>query len=97
MLRGLRVAEHDVRTFVVKCGNSQKSAHPPLWQACKVLRPWALFRETTVIMAMSSETASVNLRVTRLSTRATSVLKSYPLLYAVLYYNVGTGTGQTID
>ena len=27
---------------------SRKSAHPPLWQTCKVLRPWALFRETTV-------------------------------------------------
>ena len=38
------------RSFVVKCGNSRKSAHPPLWQTCKVLRPWALFRETTVLV-----------------------------------------------
>ena len=22
----------------------RKSTHPPLWQTCKVLRPWALFR-----------------------------------------------------
>ena len=28
---------------MVKCGNSRKSAHPPLWQTCKVLCPWALF------------------------------------------------------
>ena len=26
----------------------RKSAHPPLWQTCKVLHPWALFHETTV-------------------------------------------------
>ena len=35
-------------SFMVKCGNSQKGAHPPLCQTCKVLHPWALFRETTV-------------------------------------------------
>ena len=34
---------------MVKCGNSRKSAHSPLWQTCKVLHPWALFRETTVM------------------------------------------------
>ena len=33
----------DGRTFVVKC-----ETHPPLWQTCKVLCTWALFRETTV-------------------------------------------------
>ena len=38
-------------SFVVKCGNSRKSIHPPLWQTCKVLRPWALFRETTVLIS----------------------------------------------
>ena len=34
-------------SFVVKCGNTWKSAHP-LWQTCKVLCPWALIGETTV-------------------------------------------------
>ena len=29
-------------------GNTWKSAHPPLWQTCKMLRPWALIGETTV-------------------------------------------------
>ena len=33
---------------MVKCRNSQKSTRPPLWQTCKVLCPWMLFRETTV-------------------------------------------------
>ena len=28
------------RSFVVKCGNTQKSAHPPIWPTCKVLRPF---------------------------------------------------------
>ena len=36
------------RPFVVKFGNARKSAHPPLWRTCKVLHPWALFREITV-------------------------------------------------
>ena len=35
---------------MVKCGNTRKSAHPPLWQTCKVLHPWALFRKTTVLV-----------------------------------------------
>ena len=34
---------------MIKCGNTQKSAHPPLCQTCKVLHPWALFCETMVI------------------------------------------------
>ena len=33
---------------MVKCGNSRKSTHLPHWHTCKVLRPWALFHETTV-------------------------------------------------
>ena len=32
--------------FVVKCRNTQKSGHSPLWQTCKVLCPWALFHKT---------------------------------------------------
>ena len=33
---------------MVKCGNSRKSTHLPLWQTCKVLLLWALFWETKV-------------------------------------------------
>ena len=36
-------------SFVIKCLNTQKSTHPPVWQACKVLCPWALFHKTTVV------------------------------------------------
>ena len=39
---------HCKHTRVVKCGNTWKNAHLFLWQACKVLCPWVLFRETTV-------------------------------------------------
>ena len=39
------------RSFIVKCRSIQKSTHPPLWQTCKVLCPWVLFHETTVILA----------------------------------------------
>ena len=28
--------------------HTPRATSPPLWQTCKVLRPWALFRETTV-------------------------------------------------
>ena len=35
-------------SFVVKCRNSRKSAHPPRWQTCMMLRSWVLFQETTV-------------------------------------------------
>ena len=50
LLRGHRSrCKHDMGALSVKCGNIRKSAHPPLWQTCKVLRPWALFRETTVL------------------------------------------------
>ena len=45
---------------MVKCGNSQKSTHPPLWQTCKVLRPWALFCETTVHTTVDCEFDYVN-------------------------------------
>ena len=31
-----------------------KEHPPPFWQTCKVLRPWALFRETTVINIQGS-------------------------------------------
>ena len=36
------------RSCMVKCQNTQKSTHPPVWQTCKVLCPWVLFHETTV-------------------------------------------------
>ena len=36
------------RLNVVKCENTLESIHPPLWQTCEVLRPWALIDETTV-------------------------------------------------
>ena len=50
LLRGLRVTVNMTwRSFVVKYGNSRKSAHPPLWQTCKVLRSWVFFREATVV------------------------------------------------
>ena len=31
------------------------SAHPPFWAQCKVHRPWALFRETTVLQLVTRE------------------------------------------
>ena len=31
----------------------KKASTPPYWQTCKVLCPWALFRETTVYMYLS--------------------------------------------
>ena len=34
--------------------NTWKSAHPPLWQTCKVLRPWALFHETMAYVVSRS-------------------------------------------
>ena len=37
--------------FVVKCWNAQKSTHP-VWQTCKVLCPWELFRETMVLASL---------------------------------------------
>ena len=42
-LRASSCCKHDGALF-----RGRKSAHPPLWQTCMVLRPWVLFRETTV-------------------------------------------------
>ena len=36
--RALSRNKHDMGNL--KCGNTQKSTHPSLWQICKVLRPW---------------------------------------------------------
>ena len=36
--------------LMVKCGNTDKTTHPALWLTCKVLCPWALFLETTVVV-----------------------------------------------
>ena len=36
------------RSFKVECGNTRKSAHPPVWWESKMQRPWADFRESTV-------------------------------------------------
>ena len=47
-------------SFVVKCSNTQKSAQPPLWQTCKVLCPWALFRETTICMCTVWDTLIIH-------------------------------------
>ena len=44
--RASSCCKHDMG--MVKSRNSRKSTHPPLWQTWKVLRPWALFRETMV-------------------------------------------------
>ena len=33
---------------MVKCGRTQNSAYISVWQTCKVLHPWTLFRETMV-------------------------------------------------
>ena len=35
-------------SFVVKCENTWKSAHPPHWKTCKVLCPRALFHERCI-------------------------------------------------
>ena len=44
----LWATSHCKQTRVVKCRNTWKNAHHFLWQACKMLCPWVLFRETTV-------------------------------------------------
>ena len=38
--------KHDMqgRSYIAKYETNVKNAHPPLWQTCKVLCPWALFR-----------------------------------------------------
>ena len=48
-----------------QCGNTRKSTHIPLWQTCKVLHPWVLFRETTVSIVVSilCETILIQSRV----------------------------------
>ena len=40
-------------SFVIKCRNTQKTTHSPLWQTCNVLRPWVLFCETAVLYKLS--------------------------------------------
>ena len=47
-LRAVSCCKHTWALFVVKCRNTWMSTHPPLWQACKVPHPWALFRDTMV-------------------------------------------------
>ena len=42
---------HDMVLFMVKCGNP-RVPNPPPRQTWKVLRPWVLFCETTVIVSM---------------------------------------------
>ena len=44
------------RSFGVECGNTRKSAHPLVRRACKVHRPWALFRESMVQLQASKHT-----------------------------------------
>ena len=59
LLRWHRVAVNitwgqDGLTLMVKCKALERAPTPPLWQTCftcKVLCPWALFRETTVIVS----------------------------------------------
>ena len=78
LLGGLRVAVNMTwALFRVKCWDTWKSAHPPLplWQTCKVLCPWALFRETTVRVCENKWLYS-------LETTQTSIylLKAYELI-----------------
>jgi len=42
------------RFFVVNAAMSQISAHPLVWAQSKLQRPWALFRETTVRVFVST-------------------------------------------
>ena len=43
------------RSFKVECGNTRKSAHPPVWWESKMQRPWADFRESTVYLYSNVE------------------------------------------
>ena len=49
-LRASGHCKHDVGTHLWLIAETVERVptHPPLWQTCKVLHPWALFRETTV-------------------------------------------------
>ena len=56
LLRGHWVAVNMTwALFMIKCRNTQKSAHPPLWWTCKVLCPWALFCKTVVMLPVTHE------------------------------------------
>ena len=76
--------KHDMGIrFVVKCGTTQKSVHPPLWQTCKMLplRPWVLFSETNG----SCVSLIVNLHQTTRLIFSTGICPTPMILTSFLY------------
>ena len=51
--RALSHCKHDVGALSwLNAETIERAPTPPLWQTCKVLRPSALFRETTVLLLL---------------------------------------------
>ena len=59
-LRASSHCKHDMSAL--KYGNTQKSIHPPLWQTCKVLHPWALFCKTIVQVMVDTTVLTANMK-----------------------------------
>ena len=58
--RGHRVAVSvHGHSFVINCGSTQKSAHPPLRRTCKVLRLWPSFATLQYIYSCSLPSSSL--------------------------------------
>ena len=63
-----------------------KSAHPSLWQTCKVLRPWALFRARLDIAVQYYSTTG--LASSEHSESLAAILCFYPVLQTRSYNSV---------
>ena len=76
------------RSFIVKCGNTQKSSHPPLWQTWNELHPRALIHETMVYVYVC--TCNTHLRFLLKYLTTVHHFQDYFLVYIMYRYMTKT-------